>query len=68
MPEIAGDNEVLQKAVLAESIKFWQGERLGHSDRAAWEESQRFMRQIGLIDAEVDVGKLFTNRFVVEAE
>ena len=66
VPEIAGDNEALQKAVLAESIKFWQGDRLGHSDRAAWEESQRFMRQIGLIDAEVDVETLFTNQFVVE--
>jgi len=68
VPEIAGDNESLQKAVLLESIKFWQGERLGYSDRAAWEESQRFMRQIGLIDAEVDVEKLFTNQFVVEPQ
>jgi len=41
---------------------------LGYSDRAAWEESQRFMRQIGLIDAEVDVEKLFTNQFVVEPQ
>jgi len=68
VPEIAGDNESLQKAVLLESIKFWQGDRLGYSDRAAWEESQRFMRQIGLIDAEVDVEKLFTNQFVVEPQ
>jgi NitT/TauT family transport system substrate-binding protein len=68
VPEIAGDNEALQKAVLLESIKFWQSDRLGHSDRAAWEESQRLMRQIGLIDAEVDVEKLFTNRFVGEAQ
>jgi NitT/TauT family transport system substrate-binding protein len=68
VPEIAGDNEALQKGVLIESIKFWRGDGLGHSDRAAWEESQRFMRQIGLIDAEVDVEKLFTNQFVVEPQ
>jgi NitT/TauT family transport system substrate-binding protein len=68
VPEIAGDNEPLQKAVLLESIKFWQGEQLGHSDRAAWEESQRFMHQVGLIDAEVDVETLFTNQFVVEPQ
>jgi len=68
VPEIAGDNEALQKAVLVESIKFWQGERLGHSDRAAWEESQRFMHQIGLIDAEVDVETLFNNQFVVGSQ
>jgi len=65
VPEIAGDNEALQKSVLVESIKFWRGDRLGYSDRVAWEESQRFMRQIGLIDAEVDVDTLFTNQFVV---
>jgi NitT/TauT family transport system substrate-binding protein len=68
VPEIGGDNEALQKAVLIESIKFWQGDRLGYSDRAAWEESQRFMRQIGLIDTEVDVEKLFTNQFVAESQ
>ena len=68
VPEIAGDNEALQEAVLLESIKFWQGERLGHSDHAAWEESQRFMRQIGLIDAEVEVETLFTNQFVPESQ
>lgn len=68
VPEITGDSEALQKAVLVESIKFWQGDRLGRSDRAAWEESQRFMRQIGLIDSEVDVETLFTNQFVVESQ
>ena len=68
VPEMAGDNEALQKAVLLESVKFWQGDQLGHSDRAAWEESQRFMSQIGLVDAEVDVETLFTNRFVVEPQ
>jgi len=64
VPEIAGENEALQKAVLLESIEFWRGDKLGHSDRAAWEESQRIMRRIGLIDTEVDVGTMFTNRFV----
>jgi NitT/TauT family transport system substrate-binding protein len=68
VPEIAGDNEALQKAVLLESIKFWQGDRLGYSDRATWDESQRFMHQIGLIDAEVDVERLFTNQFVAESQ
>ena len=58
----------MRETALAESIKFWQGERLGHSDRAAWEESQLFMRQIGLIDAEVDVETLFTNQFVAESQ
>ena len=68
VPEIAGENEALQKAVLLESIEFWRGDQLGHSDRAAWEESQRIMRRLGLLDTEVDVEKLFTNRFVAQAQ
>lgn len=68
VPEIAGENEALQKAVLLESIRFWQGDQLGHSDRAAWEESQRIMRQVGLIEGEVDVEKLFSNQFVAQAQ
>jgi NitT/TauT family transport system substrate-binding protein len=68
VPEITEDNEALQKAVLLESIQFWRGDQLGHSDPAAWEEAQRFMRQIGLIDAEVDVETLSTNQFAAEAQ
>ena len=64
VPEIDEGNEALQKAVLVESTAFWQGEALGRSDPAAWEKSQRLMRQIGLLDAEVPVEKLFTNEFV----
>ena len=64
VPEIDEGNEALQKAVLVESTAFWRGEALGRSDPTAWEESQRLMRQIGLLDAEVPVEKLFTNEFV----
>ena len=64
VPEMKKGNEALQKAVLVESTAFWRGEALGRSDPTAWEESQRLMRQIGLLDAEVPVEKLFTNEFV----
>jgi NitT/TauT family transport system substrate-binding protein len=68
VPEITEENEALQKAILTESLKFWRGNRLGYSDRAAWEESQRFMHQIGFIDTEVDMEKLFTNQFVAKSQ
>lgn len=64
VPEIGEENKPLQRAVLAESIEFWRSEALGHSSRSAWEASQSLIRQIGLIEAEVDVDRLFTNRFV----
>ncbi|MEA3459637.1 MAG: ABC transporter substrate-binding protein [Chloroflexota bacterium] len=64
LPEM--ENEPVQRAVLAESIALWRSDVLGRSDPAAWEVSQRFMRQIGLIGSQVEVEKMFTNDFVEE--
>jgi len=64
VPEM--ENEPVQRAVLAESIALWRSDSLGRSDPPAWEASQRFMRQIGLIGSQVEVEKLFTNEFVEE--
>ncbi len=53
-------------AVLKESIKFWESERLGYSDPAAWEASQEFMLEVGLVETETDVEAMFSNEFVLE--
>ncbi len=53
-----------QLEVLRATIPFWESDPLGYSDPAAWEASQRFMRQVGLIDKETPIEKIFTNRFV----
>ncbi len=66
VPEAGGENEAANRSILERSIELWQSETLGRSEPAAWEASQRFMHQAGLIDVEVDVNELFTNRFVVE--
>jgi NitT/TauT family transport system substrate-binding protein len=66
VPEAGGENRETQMAVLEESISFWDSERLGYSDPAAWEASQGFMVQIGLVDMTTDVDGMFTNQFVVE--
>lgn len=55
-----------QLAVLRETIPFWRSEPLGYSDPEAWEASQRFMLDVGLIDKETNVGKMFTNRFLTQ--
>jgi NitT/TauT family transport system substrate-binding protein len=36
VPEAGGENRDTQMAVLEESIKFWDSERLGYSDPSAW--------------------------------
>jgi len=63
VPEAAQQREA-QLAVLRESIEYWKAERLGYSDPAAWEASQQFLKDVGLIQETVDVSALFTNRFV----
>jgi len=66
LPEIDDESAPLQRAVLEESLNFWRADKPGRSDPAAWEASQAFMRQIGLIETEVDVSTMFTNDFVKE--
>jgi NitT/TauT family transport system substrate-binding protein len=53
-----------QLEVLRATIPFWESDPLGYSDPAAWEASQRFMLEVGLIDKETPIEKIFTNRFV----
>jgi len=65
-PEAGGPNRETQMAVLMSALEFWRADRPGYSDPAAWEASQKFMRQVGLIQSEVEVSKLFSNEFLPE--
>jgi NitT/TauT family transport system substrate-binding protein len=65
VPEAGGENRNTQLAVLQESIKFWQSDKLGYSDPSAWEMSQEFMLKAGLAETETDPDKMFTNDFIV---
>jgi NitT/TauT family transport system substrate-binding protein len=64
VPEIDDESAPLQRAVLEESLNFWQTDVLGRSDPEAWAASVAFMHQIGQIDAEMDPATMFTNDFV----
>lgn len=64
VPEVGGQNEALQRAVLAECIRFWQGEPLGRSDPASWRAVVDVLRQARLLGTDVDPEALYTNRFV----
>jgi NitT/TauT family transport system substrate-binding protein len=66
VPEAGGENRDTQMAVLEESIKFWESERLGYSDPSAWEMSQDFMLQVGLAETRTDAAAMFSNDFIVE--
>jgi NitT/TauT family transport system substrate-binding protein len=70
VPGLAGEGEAVNRAVLEESIRFWQAPlgELGRCYEEEWRASQRVMVQMDLIPAEDDVTALFTNRFVDEVD
>jgi NitT/TauT family transport system substrate-binding protein len=61
-------NDDIQRQVLAESIKLWQGGTLGRSDPAAWDTTQDVLVRMGLIKEKFDNAQLFTNQFVDEVK
>lgn len=65
VPEAGGENRDTQLAVLQESIKFWQSDKLGYSDPSVWEMSQEFMLEAGLAETQTDPDQMFTNDFIV---
>jgi NitT/TauT family transport system substrate-binding protein len=64
IPEMNDEAATLQRAVLQESIKYWEGDDLGANDPQAWEESVAFLQQVGLLTAEVNPTALYTNQFI----
>jgi hypothetical protein len=54
--------------VLDAALDFWRvgddATQLGYSDPIAWEASEAFMRQVGLVEREQDVSAMFSNAFV----
>ncbi len=61
---LAEADEATQKQVLAVSISFWQAERLGYSQPAAWENMQEVLLKMGLLSTPQQLDKTFTNQFV----
>ena len=67
VPEAGGDQAKVSRAIFDESLKLWQAPaaELGRSDPAAWEKAATFMKEMGLIQNEVNPNDLYTNDFVV---
>ncbi len=66
VPEAGGDQAAVSRAIFDESLKLWQADaaELGRSDPAAWQTAAVFMKQMGLIQTDVNPDDLYTNRFV----
>jgi NitT/TauT family transport system substrate-binding protein len=52
---------VVQREILAESIKFWQTDQPGYSEPAGWVNMQEVLLDMGLLNETLDLDKAFTN-------
>jgi NitT/TauT family transport system substrate-binding protein len=66
VPEAGGPQIKASRAVFDASLKLWQAEvgELGRSDPATWVKAASFMKEMGLIQTEVNAGDLYTNDFI----
>ncbi len=67
IPEITDEGAPVQFQVLKASAELWKSsEAMGVSTRKSWQDSVAFMKKTGLLGKDVDIDKLFTNRFITE--
>ena len=64
LDQLSPADQDLQRAVLAESIKFWKTDRPGYSDPQAWENMQAVLLEMGLLAEPMDLAAAFTNEFL----
>ncbi|MGD9092772.1 MAG: ABC transporter substrate-binding protein [Anaerolineales bacterium] len=57
-------DEVVQKEILDTSIAFWNSDRPGYSDPAAWENMQEVLLDMELLTEPLDLSRAFTNQFI----
>jgi NitT/TauT family transport system substrate-binding protein len=57
-------DQTVQRQILAESIKFWQNDNPGVSNPVAWENMQKVLLDMGLLQKQVDLDKAYSNEFV----
>ncbi len=66
VPEAGGTQTPVSRAIFDESLKLWQANKseLGLSEPENWAAAVVFMRDMGLIQADLDPADLYTNEFV----
>lgn len=64
IPEMTDEEALVQRQVFDSSLELWRSDELGVSEQAAWQESLDFMSQIGLLESDISVEELYSNRFV----
>jgi NitT/TauT family transport system substrate-binding protein len=57
-------DQSVQREVLTASLLFWQTDRLGYSNAAAWENMQSILLDMGLLSQPLNIDQAYTNEFV----
>jgi NitT/TauT family transport system substrate-binding protein len=63
---LAGADQAVQRQVLEASMRFWDSGPLGVSEPEAWENMDRVLREMGLVQGAQDVNQAYTNDYLPE--
>ncbi len=63
VPEAGGKNFKTSEAVLNASIALWKNSKIGATRQQDWQAMEKFMRDAGFIQKDVDITQAFTNDF-----
>ncbi|MGB9673787.1 MAG: ABC transporter substrate-binding protein [Anaerolineales bacterium] len=61
---LSQSDESVQREVLRASMEFWRAKQPGISNPQAWENMQKVLLDMGLLNQPLDLSKAFTNQFV----
>ena len=57
-------DQVIQMEVLETSLEFWKAKRIGYSHPEAWENMQKVLLDMGMLNEPLDLSKAYTNQFL----
>lgn len=57
-------DEKVQKAVLIDSVALWQMDPSGYSSYESWDNMQKLLLEMDLMQAQIEIDEVFTNEFL----
>lgn len=64
IPEFKESEASIQRDVLTASLTYWKTSTPGKSDPAAWDNIQKTLLEMGMLNSPVDLNQAFTNQFI----